>query len=197
MTVQVRPQAGPDLLTEGGPWRFSRESVVTGPHAEYLYKLYRRAFDPLKPRAAARHVLTEDEFMAQMADERIDKYLAWEEDASPVGVIAMTRELAAIPWISPDYYAACYPDHWSRNAIYYLAYILINPAVRRTGFLETVTELLVKPMVSERAVLAYDMCSYNDQVLGFYNLIAETFRRCSNSEPKELDAQVYYGVDFA
>ena len=69
--------------------------------------------------------------------------------------------------------------------------------MRRTGFLETVTRLLVKPMVAERAVLVYDVCSYNDQVLGFSKLIAETFKRCSNTQPRELDTQVYYGVDFS
>ena len=197
MTAKVRPRTGPDIWTTGGPWRFSREACVTGSAVDSLYELYKRAFDPLRPRAAARQVLSEPEFKDQMADERIDKYLAWENEAAPVGVITLTRELAAIPWISPEYYAACYPDQWARNAVYYLGYILINPAVRRTGFLETVTRLLVEPMVAQRAVLVYDVCSYNDQVLGFYNLIAETFRRCSNSEPKELDAQVYYGVDFA
>jgi hypothetical protein len=197
MTTQVQAQAGPDILTADGPWQFSREPVVTGSAAESLYQLYRRAFDPLRKRAAARHVLSEQEFTAQMADARIDKYLAWEDEAEPVGVVTLTRELQAIPWISPEYYAACYPDHWSRNAIYYLGYILIGPAVRRTSFLETVTRLLVEPMVAERAVLVYDMCSYNNQVLGFSKLIADTFRGCSNSQPEELDTQVYYGVDFA
>jgi len=197
MTAQVRPQTGPDVWTAGGPWRFTREPLVTGPAADSLYKLYRRAFDPLRPRAAARQVLSEREFKEEMADERIDKYLAWEDEVAPVGVITLTRELEAIPWISPDYYAACYPDHWARNAIYYLGYILISPAVRRTGFLETVTRLLVKPMVAERAVLVYDVCSYNDQVLGFSKLIAEMSKRWSNSQPRELDYQVYYGVDFA
>lgn len=197
MTAKVRPRTGPDIWTAGGPWRFSREARVTGSAADSLYELYKRAFDPLRSRAAARQVLSEPEFKDQMADERIDKYLAWEDEAAPVGVITLTRELAAIPWISPEYYAACYPDHWARNAIYYLGYILINPAVRRTGFLETVTRLLVEPMVAERAVLVYDVCSYNNQVLGFSKLIAETFKRWSNSSPTELDYQVYYGVDFA
>ena len=197
MTASVQSQTGPDIFTAGGPWRFSREPLVTGSAAESLYQLYRRAFDPLRKRAAARHVLSEPEFMAQMADARIDKYLAWEDEATPVGVLTLTRDLAAIPWISPEYYAACYPDHWARNAIYYLGYILISPRVRRTGFLETVTRLVVEPLVAERAVIVYDVCSYNDQVLGFSKLIAETLRRCSNSQPKQLDIQVYYGVDFA
>jgi hypothetical protein len=197
LTAQVRSEAGPAIWTAGGPWRFSREPLVTGSAAESLYELYRRAFDPLRRRAAARQVLSEQEFKAQMADERIDKYLAWENEMAPVGVITLTRELEAIPWISPEYYAACYPDHWARNAIYYLGYILISPAVRRTGFLETVTRLLVEPMAAERALLVYDMCSYNDQVLGFSKLIAETFKRCSNTQPQELDTQVYYGVDFS
>ena len=197
MTAPVQPQTGPDIWTAGGPWRFTREPRVTGSDADALFQLYRRAFDPLRPRAAARQVLSEAEFKTQMSDERIDKYLAWEDDTAPVGVITLTRELEAIPWISPEYYAACYPDHWARNAIYYLGYILISPGVRRTGFLETVTQLLVKPMVAQRAVLVYDVCSYNNQVLGFSKLIAETFKRCSNSQPTELDYQMYYGVDFA
>jgi hypothetical protein len=197
MTAQVQSQAGPDVFTAGGPWRFSREPLVTGSAAESLYQLYRRAFDPLRKRAAARHVLSKSEFLEQMADARIDKYLAWEDEAMPVGVITLTRDLAAIPWISPEYYTACYPDHWARNAIYYLGYILINPAVRRTGFLETITRLVAEPMSAERAVIVYDVCAYNDQVLGFSKLIAETLGRCSNSQPKELDTQVYYGVDFA
>lgn len=195
MTAQV-PQRGRDIWTAGGPWRFSREPVVTGSIADSLYPLYRRAFEPLRRRAAARHVLSEQEFMAQMADGRIDKYLVWEDDVRLVGVITLTREIEAIPWISPEYYAARYPDQWARKAIYYLVYMLVSPAVRRTGFLESVTRLLVEPMVAERAVLAYDVCSYNNEVVGFSTLISETFRKYSHVQPEELDSQVYFGVNF-
>jgi hypothetical protein len=78
MTTTIRPEAGTDIWTAGGPWRFTRETVLTGAPAETLYGLYRPAFEPLKVRSAARQVLTRSEFFQQMLDDRVDKYVAWE-----------------------------------------------------------------------------------------------------------------------
>lgn len=197
MTPLPRQGDDPEIFTAKGPWRFARERVVDGHPADALYALYRRAFNPLKTRAAARQVLTHQEFLVQMADRRIDKYLAFETGDDPVGIVTMTRDLAAVPWVSPEYYAVRYPDQWERRAILYLGFILIRPGVRRTGFLETITEMLVEPLVAEKAVLVYDVCSFNDEVLGFSSLIAQTFQRFARAEPKAIDAQVYYAMEFA
>jgi hypothetical protein len=132
-----------------------------------------------------------------MRDPRIDKYVAWEKEEEPVGLITLTRDLEAVPWVSPDYYAARYPEQAARKAIYYLGFTLARPRVRRTGFLETVTRMCIEPLVAERAVLAYDLCSYNKDVLSFSTLIAETFGKFSPSQPEVLDSQVYYGVNFS
>ena len=95
--------------------------------------LYRPAFEPLKVRSAARQVLTRGEFLEQMRDERVDKYVAWENGSEPIGMITLTRHLESVPWISPDYFAARYPEHWARNAIYYIGFILAHPRNRRPG----------------------------------------------------------------
>lgn len=195
MTLSIRPQRGTDIWTAGGPWRFTRESAVTGASAEYLFRLYRRAFDPLKTQAVARQVLTRDEFFAQMDDGRIDKYVAWEPTGEPIGLITLTRHLEAVPWISPEYFQARFPEQWSRNAIYYLGYILARPITRRTNFLETISRLAIEPIVAERAVIAYDVCSYNDDVLGFSDRIAQVARRFAGSSVQKLDSQVYYAVN--
>jgi hypothetical protein len=197
MSISTRPQLGTDIWTEGGPWRFTREAVILGTAAEILYSLYEQAFDPLKVQAAARHVLTSVEFFEQMEDERIDKYVAWEAEAKPIGMITLTRRLDAVPWISPEYYAARFPEQWARDAVYYLGFGLARRSVREAKFLETCAAMCVEPLVAERAVIAYDVCSYNNDVLGFADRIARAAQHGSLSQLQKLDTQVYYAVNFA
>lgn len=196
MPAQTEP-GGVTIWTEGGPWEFTREQIILGPEAETLYRLYRRSFEPLRTRAAARQVLTREEFFSQMNDSRIDKYIAWEGDGEPVGMVTVTRHLQAVPWVSPEYYAKQFPDQWARKAVYYLGFTLARPAIRRTSFLDTIVRFCVAPLVAERAVIAYDVCSYNNEGLGFSTRIAEMLGQFSHSQPVELDAQVYFAVNFA
>ena len=197
MSAHLEPEAGVSIWTAGGPWEFSRETVITGPPADSLYRLYRGSFEPLRTRAAARQVLTRREFFSEMEDHRIDKYIAWENEEDPAGMITVTRHLEAVPWISPEYYAARFPEQWSRRAIYYLGFTLARPALRRTSFLDTIVRFCVEPLVAEKAVIAYDLCSHNSDTLGFSTRIAEMLQRFSAAQPVELDTQVYYGVNFA
>jgi hypothetical protein len=197
MTAQIQPQTGADIWTKCGPWRFTRESIIIGTAAEALLQLYRRAFEPLKVRAAARHLLTREEFLGQMEDHRVDKYVAWEDSGEPVAIITLTRHLDAVPWISPEYFAARYPEQWARNAVYYLGFAFTRSTTQRSRFLEIAVEMAIEPLTMERAVIAYDVCSYNNSVLGLSKRIAEVLRRNSHSLPEELDSQIYYGVNFA
>jgi hypothetical protein len=196
MSVSTEPQLGADIWTEGGPWRFTREAVLDGSVADTLYSLYSQAFEPLRIQAAARHVLTRDEFFGQMTDERVDKYVAWEADHTPIGMITLTRHLDSVPWVSPEYFAARFPEQWARSAVYYLGFGMARPSTREVRFLETCTAMAVAPLVAERAVIAYDVCSYNDDVLGFGDRIARAARHGSASSVQKLDAQVYYAVNF-
>lgn len=195
MTMPAQHQ-GADMWTAGGSWRFSRETVVLGAPADTLYGLYHQAFEPLKVQAAARQVLTQEEFLAQMVDQRIDKYVAWEAE-EPVGLITLTRHLDAVPWISTEYYAARYPEQSARNVVYYLGYLLARPSSRQARFLETITKVCIEPLVAERAVIAFDVCSYNNDVLGFSERISGVVRQWSSSDIQRLDTQVYHAVNFA
>lgn len=197
MSISTEPQLGRNIWTVGGPWRFSRETVIDRAASQVLYSLYHRAFEPLKVQAAARQVLTCDEFFVQMEDERIDKYVAWEPDGQPIGLITLTRHLDAVPWVSPEYYADRFPEQWARNAVYYLGYLLAQPVTRRTRFLETICRLCIEPLVAERAVIAYDVCSYNNDMLGFADRISRVARQFASSHVHKLDAQVYYAVNLA
>jgi hypothetical protein len=57
---------------------------------------------------------------------------------------------------------------------------------------------LHRALVAERAVIAYDVCSYIHDMLGFPDRIARVARRqFAGSHVHKLDAQVYYSVNLA
>jgi hypothetical protein len=196
MSISTEPQLGTDIWTKGGPWRFTREAAIGGAAAQALYSLYRQAFEPLKVKAVARQLLTGEEFFGQMRDDRIDKYVAWEPHGQPIGLITLTRHHEAMPWVSPEYFEARFPEQWARKAVYYLGYLLARPVTRRTRFLETICKVCVEPLVAERAVIAYDVCSYNNDMLDFAERISRVARQFAGSHVHKLDAQVYYAVTF-
>jgi hypothetical protein len=197
VTAQIQPQTGVDIWTESGSWRFTRESIIIGRTAETLLRLYQRTFGPLRTRAAARQLLTREEFFGQLEDHRVDKYVAWEDDSEPVAIITLTRDLHTVPWISPEYFAARYPEQWARNAVYYLGFACARPTAKKSPFLDMAVEMAIEPLALERAVIAYDVCAYNNSVLGISERITEVLRRNSPFRPEELDSQIYYGVNFA
>jgi hypothetical protein len=203
VTVRLPPAAEPDFSTTVGPWTFSRNLVVSGPTAEMFFQLYLQAFEPLRTKAAARQVLTRHEFFEHLADPRVDKYVAWQSASEPVGITTLTKHLYALPWISAEYYAARYPEEWSRNAVYYLGLTLCRPEVAggmrtpdRPNFLETLIQIGIEPLIAERGVIAYDVCRYNNETLNLPDRIAEVLNRHSDARAEVLDTQVYYGVSF-
>ena len=179
-----------------GHWRFTRETVVTDPLAAQFYELYELTFGPLRSRSVARQVLTKSEFYTQMSDPRVDKYIAWSDDGEPVGITTLTKHLESVPWISPEYFAAHYPDHWARHAVYYLGFTLARPSMRRHGFLEAIIEVGMAPLAAERAVMGYDVCAYNNSALGFTERINDILERYPLVQLAAVDTQVYYAVTF-
>ena len=55
--------------------KVTAEQVLSSEDAAAIYPTYAHAWDPLLTRAAARHVLTEEEFGKEMSDPRILKIL--------------------------------------------------------------------------------------------------------------------------
>ena len=130
MSAQMEPETGVDIWTAGGPWRFTREAVITGPPAESLYRIYRRSFEPLRTRAAARQVLTRGEFFSQMEDPRIDKYIAWEGEDEPIGHGHGDQVSGCGPLGQSGVLRRTdIPEQWARKAIYYLGFTLARPAI--------------------------------------------------------------------
>lgn len=186
-----------EQLPDRGPWRFTRQRVVHDEHIPTFHELYRAAFDPLKSRSAARQVLTPPEFVDQMTDPRVVKYVAWTAHGQPVGMTTLTNDLDAIPWVSPDYFAEHYPEQWVRQAVYYLGFTLTHPMQRRQRFVETMLRVGIEEMVAERAVLAFDVCAFNHDVLRFGERLESVLADFPGSTLEAIDTQYYSCMSFA
>lgn len=172
------------------------EPTLDGDLTEDFYQLYLAAFEPLRTRAAARQVLHRDEFRAEMIDPRVSKYVARDETGYAIGLSTMTRHLETVPWISPEYFTSRYPDHAARNAIFYIGFTLTRPGQRGPKLAAAMIDALVETLLPEQAVVAYDICAFNDTRLRFGSNIASFFRRTADVTVEPVDAQTYYSANF-
>lgn len=177
-------------------WPVEVDRFVLGGRAERLYQIYLESFAPLRTQAAARHVLTEDEFRDEMSDPRILKYTVWRSESEPVALATITNELEAVTWVSSDFFAARYPQHAARKAIYYLGIAMVAPHRGQFRLLERIVRELVTGCVAKRGILAYDVCAFNDATVSFGRRAEAILRRIAPVRVDVADTQTYYEARF-
>ncbi|MBA3527756.1 MAG: hypothetical protein H0T91_00265 [Propionibacteriaceae bacterium] len=172
------------------------ETTISHDHQADFYGLYLEAFGPLRERAAARHVLTAKEFFGEMSDPRILKYVAWDGDGRPEALSTLTRDLSTVPWISPEYFAARYPEHTARRAVYYWGFVLARPNRRRPFLFRQILTAIIDKLATESGVCAYDICGFNNETMRFGDQIEAVAHRFADVTVEKLDTQTYYGARF-
>lgn len=160
------------------------------------WEFYRRAFAPLETRAVARQLLHEHEFLEEMSDPRVWKYLAHDEDDRLVGMSTLTNDLSTVPWISPAFFAHRYPEHTARNAVFYLGFTLVSAERRRERVFEAMISAIIDRVAQDRGVCGWDLCSFNVDQLGLAAGIAGLLRRTVDAEVPTVDTQTYYVADL-
>lgn len=176
--------------------RITVEDAIAGEHLNRFYTLYLTSFGPLRTRAVARQVLHHHEFNEEMVDPRIAKYVAWDEHGEPEALATLTNHLNAVPWISPEYFAARYPEQWARKAVYYWGFVLVPRNQHRPFLFVELMNAVADKMAAERAVCAYDICAFNNATMRFGDQIARAVSRSHPVEFEVLDTQSYYGATF-
>jgi hypothetical protein len=180
--------------------RTGRQSVtllseLDEPTARLFWELYVAAFGPLRTRAAARQVLHEDEFFEEMADPRVWKYVVHDVTGQPVGLTTLTKHLETVPWISPEYYQARYPQHFARQAVYYLGFTLVAKGARHLSSFATMLDAVAERVIADRAVCGYDICAFNNEAMRFDEHIEAMLNRNARVPVERLDSQTYYVAD--
>lgn len=172
------------------------EDVLDPREAEDFWPVYEAAFGHLRTLAAARQVLHKSEYVDEMDDTRVAKYVARNADGDAVGLTTLVLALELVPWISPEYYATRYPENAGRGAIYYVGFSLAHPHRRSVTAFPSMLNAMIDRCTADRAVCLWDICGHNNDALDFANGIGGHLRRATGLAVEELDTQTYYGVRF-
>lgn len=172
--------------------RVTTETVIDDSTTERFLELYRAAFDPLVPLAAARQSLTDDEFREEMVDPSVLKYVGWDGSGVPVALVMIATDLGHVPWISPEFWARRYPDHYRRGAIHYYGALLVSPTVRGGPWAARMLAEATRYTAALPGIAAFDCCRYNVDEVHLPELIASIAERICHLETVEVDVQRYY-----
>jgi hypothetical protein len=161
--------------------------------AQRFYALYVETFGELAIRAVNRHLLRRDEFMAVMVDPRVDKIVI-EDDASGelIALCTLTNHLETVDWVSPEYYAHHYPDHWSRGAVYYLGFSLVASRRRRAQLFTELIAHVTRTLVAKNAMCSYDICMFNNETIGLGDAVSAIVTTTAMVDVRAVDTQTYY-----
>ncbi len=183
-------------IVEAG--RAAVQAVTTVPEelAKDFLSIYRSAFLPLDRLAPARQSLTDDDFMREMRDERVLKFVCRDGNDITVALGFMATDLAAVPWISAAYYESRFPDHYKRGAIYYFGSLLVRPGRQGGPWATVILSEMSKRIMDDHAIAAFDCCAYNVSVLRLPELIATVGQRLGRVETLELEPQQHFAYLF-
>lgn len=166
-------------------------STVSPEIADELWELYRVAFAALEHRAAARQLLTRDEFDLEVLDPRVVKYVA-RANVRIAGLSTLTRDLVTVPWISPEFYRVRYPDHFARRSVFYCGLAVVSPDARGTSAFPMMMSALARDIAESDGILTADMCRYNVGELQLARTVTLMMKRVWGSvRHVELDRQLY------
>jgi hypothetical protein len=161
--------------------------------AQRFYALYVETFGELAIRAVNRHLLRRDEFMAVMVDPRVDKIVIEDDETHElIAMCTLTNDLETVDWVSADYFAHHYPDHWSRGAVYYLGFSLVASRRRRAQLFTELIGHVTRTLVAQNAVCSWDICLYNNEMIGLGDAVAQIVTSAAPIDVRAVDTQTYY-----
>ena len=149
----------------------------------------------METKAVARQLLHESEFIEEMLDPRVLKYVAWSDDGEAIGMTTLTSDLSTVPWISAAYFAHHYPEHHARGAIYYLGFTLVHPDHQGGHVFHAMIGPMWELVREQRPVVAWDMCLVNDE-LGLGGSAGRLLASFADVDIVQVDRQNYYVGNF-
>ena len=199
-TVASAPsiQAAANVVLPPQPTRVPSTTIRTITHvddvtAHRFYQLYLETFGELAIRAVNRHLLRREEFMAVMVDPRIDKIVIEDDETHElIAMCTLTNHLETVDWVSPEYFAHHYPDHWSRGAVYYLGFSLVASRRRRSQLFSELISTVTRIVVANDAMCSYDICMFNNEVIGLGDAVGAIVTSTAAVDVRAVDTQTYY-----
>jgi hypothetical protein len=179
------------------PVRLDTLTAITGPLAEDCWHLYRVAFDELRTTAVQRHVMFRDEFDAVLADVRVTKYVAQDDEGRCCGLGTVVTDLAAMPLISPDYFAHRWPELYATRRIWYIGFVAIRPDLQRGPVLGRIVWDIGSAAARAGGVAVIDVSRHVAQRKRLPQAVARYLDRLApGTRGIPLDEQTYWAYEF-
>lgn len=160
---------------------------------EDLYPRYAAAWDVLVIEASARHVLSLEEFIEEMQDERLEKHVVLDEQSRVVAMTTLTADLDAIAWINPEFYRHRFAKQQANGTLFYLGYTFVDHEHRRSGALALMAEAVNTRMSQARGVIGFDICGWGMRK-GIGRRVGRMFS--GSTDIIRCDTQTYLVADY-
>jgi hypothetical protein len=162
---------------------------------EDLWKLYYEAFRELNALAVQRHLMYRHEFVDVMLDNRVQKYLYFDDDGALCGLSTYTNDLDAVPLISPQYFERRWPQHYAERRIWYVLFVAVKDGAPVRAFAELIEAM--HRTSSVHGITALDICRVTDEVRHLPRAVRVLLHRLSgNVRMERLDEQSYWLYEF-
>ena len=169
----------------------THERSITGELAQELWETYLENLEPLAEVAVLRHLDSHEEMLAQFANPRILKLVAW-QGVRPVGLGMVTNSLEDVAEISPAFLRVKYPEYAARNAIFVGMLMMVSPDQRsHTAFSRLYLELWQVP-ARAGGILVFDVSDFNRETFGVDEMSRRIASNFARSSVEVLDRQTWY-----
>lgn len=172
--------------------KITRETQVDIELENKFWLMYNTAFADLKTASPCRQYMHESEFREEMSDERMLKFVLW-EDGMAVAMALVAVDLRAIDWISPEFFEMKYPDHYKQGTIFYFGALLVDPGLQGLHYSELLLAELINFVVRNNGIAAFDCYSRNSEWLPV--LIEQMGDKVAVVEMNKLGYQAYFAIE--
>lgn len=172
------------------------DKVLPADLEDAAWRLYAEAFDELRYEAAQRHVMVREEFDEVLRDDRVLKYYV-RHGHEVLALSTLTRDLDAVPLISPEYFQRRWPQLYAEGRIFYLGFMAVRSGRRGAGLFVRLARRMYEPVTEARGIVAMDICAYNERELALPEAIARASSRVAGQvRHRLLDTQSYWVYEF-
>lgn len=161
------------------------------------WTLYEETFRDLNAYAVQRHLMYRAEFDDVMGDDRVEKYLALDDDGALVGLSTYTNQLDAMPLISPAYFARRWPDLYATRRIWYCGFVAVHPRGQGGTAFGELVEAMYRVAAAQNGIIALDTCKHNNDTRHLDRVIPLMLHRLSGEVRTErMDEQTFWLYEF-
>lgn len=165
-------------------------NMISESFARRVYPRYAAELALVDDRSAVRHLPTEDEFIAKLANPAITKYLCV-ADGELAALCMVHGDPANDPMLSQRVWRHRYAQETGEDRLRFLGSVYVAPEWRGQGLGDQVYAAMLMDAGSLGARVVFDVSASNDGVQAMVD------RAKALGPMEKVDAQVFYSIDLS